>query len=167
MLVQHSKKCCGCERILSAIEFCSNRSKKDGLNTRCKSCASVYNKLYYRKNAEGWNKKRRPYYSGYYQANRDRVRWQHIKKHYGLSEEAYQELLKKQKYCCRICREPFTDTKKTCVDHCHTGGHVRAILCGHCNRAIGLLKHNHQIALSAAEYLSRETLFTNHYASQT
>ena len=34
---------------------------------------------------------------------------------------------------CEYCKEPFKDTFDRCLDHCHTTGAPRAILCRGCN----------------------------------
>jgi hypothetical protein len=39
------------------------------------------------------------------------------------------------------------------VDHCHTSGVVRGLLCGPCNRAIGLMRDEPKRLRSAARYL--------------
>jgi hypothetical protein len=52
---------------------------------------------------------------------------------------------------CAICKK----SKKLQVDHSHVTGHVRAMLCGTCNRALGLLKDDAAIVGSTLEYLRR------------
>jgi hypothetical protein len=47
----------------------------------------------------------------------------------------------------------MTGWKEPCVDHDHSTGAVRGLLCGACNKAIGLLKDNPQLARSIASYL--------------
>jgi len=39
------------------------------------------------------------------------------------------------------------------VDHCHTGGQVRELLCRHCNIAAGAVWDNPDTALSLYHYL--------------
>ena len=58
---------------------------------------------------------------------------------YGISEKKHESLLKKQKYKCAVCFEPDTPEKRLHTDHSHITGLVRGLLCGHCNRALGLL----------------------------
>jgi hypothetical protein len=52
---------------------------------------------------------------------------------------------------CAICKEKFAKTPH--VDHCHTTGKVRGLLCWQCNIGIGLLKDNIEVCLAAADYL--------------
>ncbi|GAC1646590.1 MAG: hypothetical protein NVS9B15_04750 [Acidobacteriaceae bacterium] len=56
---------------------------------------------------------------------------------------------------CAICRKPTVG--RLHVDHDALTGAVRALLCGSCNRAIGLFDHNPETLRAAAIYLE---LFT-------
>lgn len=75
-----------------------------------------------------------------------------LKRKYGLSEETYDYLLKKQNEKCAICMK--TTQRKLDVDHCHETGQIRGLLCNPCNQAIGLLKHDPLIIKFALEYVS-------------
>lgn len=82
-------------------------------------------------------------------------RWR-ILKHYGLSIEKYEEMLAKQNNCCAICKttEPGgNSTGKWNIDHDHKTGKVRGLLCGACNRGIGMFKDNPDLLESARNYL--------------
>jgi len=47
-----SKKCTGCQRLLSLSDFRKNAHSKDGLQHRCKDCVRAYRKQYYWSNRE-------------------------------------------------------------------------------------------------------------------
>lgn len=71
---------------------------------------------------------------------RDRLR--RLERAYGLSERQYNEMLLVQNYRCAICgNEETTHTagvkRRLSVDHDHTTGAIRALLCGKCNRKLG------------------------------
>jgi len=55
---------------------------------------------------------------------------------------------------CEICGGPPVN-RDTCLhlDHNHANGAFRGWLCGHCNRAIGLLKDSSDLCIAAARYL--------------
>lgn len=83
-----------------------------------------------------------------------------LKSRFGLSLEDYHLLYTKQNGCCAICGKSitlFVDKKDfsnvACVDHNHTTGEVRGLLCNHCNTGIGLLKEDLSILENAAKYL--------------
>jgi hypothetical protein len=60
-----------------------------------------------------------------------------LKQNYNLTEEGYNALFTEQKGACAICKK--TEVKLV-VDHCHTSGNVRALLCYPCNSFIGKLE---------------------------
>ena len=55
---------------------------------------------------------------------------------------------------CAICLEPGWRSKKGLVrDHSHATGKARALLCGRCNQALGLLNDDPALVFRALEYL--------------
>lgn len=76
-----------------------------------------------------------------------------IKRIFGISLNDYNELLKKQNEVCAICGNKEKNGKKLSIDHCHATKKVRGLLCGSCNRALGLLKDNTLFLQKAIEYL--------------
>lgn len=81
----------------------------------------------------------------------DKEKFHKLKKNYNISKEQYYLLLKEQEHKCKVCKTEFNE--KICVDHCHTTGKIRGLLCDNCNRGIGLLKDNKQILENAVLYL--------------
>lgn len=77
-----------------------------------------------------------------------------LKKHYGISQEEYNEKLKEQNNGCAICGKPQT-TKSLAVDHCHTSGKIRSLLCGPCNTGLGQFMDNPELLNKAADYLRK------------
>lgn len=56
---------------------------------------------------------------------------------------------------CEICGRPgHIVTAPLHIDHCHDGGGIRGLLCGDCNRGIGLLRDAIRLR-AAADYLER------------
>lgn len=64
-------------------------------------------------------------------------------------------MLAAQGGACAICQTPPEDPRgyRMHVDHCHSTGQVRGILCGPCNRGIGNLDDDPERCIAAAEYL--------------
>lgn len=79
-----------------------------------------------------------------------------IKWRYGLTVEAYNEMLSVQNGVCAVCHKPESGKRKRLiVDHCHITGLVRGLLCYKCNTAAGMLGDNPDMATSLANYLQR------------
>lgn len=74
----------------------------------------------------------------------------HLKKSYGLTYEQYTDMIAAQNNTCPIC---LRQDQKLFVDHDHSSGQVRKLLCGKCNAAIGMLDENIESMARAAEYL--------------
>lgn len=62
-------------------------------------------------------------------------RWGSIARNYNLSKPMYEALLAKQGGKCALCDKTSVSDgiKVLYVDHCHTTGAVRGLLCGECN----------------------------------
>lgn len=76
-------------------------------------------------------------------------------KKYNITEQMYNDMLIKQHNCCMICKaDQKSLSKPLVVDHCHTTGKVRGLLCNNCNLALGLFKDNQSILLEAIQYLA-------------
>lgn len=52
---------------------------------------------------------------------------------------------------CEVCDHP-----SEVVDHDHTTGKIRGVLCGHCNLGLGHFEDNPDMLKAAAEYLIRK-----------
>jgi len=79
---------------------------------------------------------------------------------YGLHLKQFEEMLTTQQNKCAICQTPITINvtpfhwqRRCVVDHCHTNGNVRGLLCSQCNTAIGLLKEDAAALERAIQYL--------------
>ena len=114
--------------------------------------------------AKAYHKK---YWVKWYEENKDhRVsqvkvlnRIGHLKKRYNITPEQYEDILKSQNYCCAICGKHEKDNKKgkeqqpLSVDHCHTKGLNRGLLCNTCNLGLGQFKDNINTLQKAIQYL--------------
>jgi hypothetical protein len=61
-------------------------------------------------------------------------------------------MLARQGGACAICKQPPT-RRPLFVDHCHTTGKVRGLLCHGCNAALGFMRDDHTRTSAATEYL--------------
>lgn len=74
---------------------------------------------------------------------------------YGISEDTYADLLAQGDGCCWICSKPLESGH---VDHCHTSGEVRGILCAPCNKGLGHFYDDPKALAKAIEYLEKAPL---------
>jgi hypothetical protein len=94
-------------------------------------------------------------FANYYKENRkktlDRIR----KYNYGISAKEFEKKIIDQNNSCDICHLPFVPHKNPCVDHNHTTGEVRSLLCTHCNAGLGHFKESIEIMKSAQKYIKK------------
>lgn len=78
-----------------------------------------------------------------------------LKANYGITPEQWDDLWQSQGEVCASCGDaPLPDSKRRFhVDHNHTTGEVRGILCHGCNVALGLLKEDPERIRSLAAYI--------------
>jgi hypothetical protein len=103
--------------------------------------------------AREWHKKARL-------ANPDYYLNQDLKRNYKVTLEWYRTTLAEQNNVCAICTKPETTqirnkTIAMAVDHCHTTGKVRGLLCTQCNRALGLFGDDPAALQAAIGYLEK------------
>jgi hypothetical protein len=72
---------------------------------------------------------------------------------FGITPGAYLLLLLRQGKVCAICESDDWGHKGPMIDHCHSSGRVRGVLCHSCNVGIGHLRDNPATLRSAAAYL--------------
>ena len=105
--------------------FGSNRSTRDGLTTYCRPCHNERNR------------------------RRDNRRY-HLRQRYGIEPEEVDRLVAAQDGVCAICRQ----NSPSHVDHDHTTGRIRGVLCVPCNNGIGLFRDRPELLHRAAEYVT-------------
>lgn len=71
---------------------------------------------------------------------------------YGLNPATYRRMVEAQSGRCYICQQP-PGRKGLGVDHNHTTGKVRALLCQLCNMAIGSMREDPALCRRVATYL--------------
>lgn len=126
-----------------------NRSKnnKDGFHYYCKYCCRSYKNEWNLKNKEKRNtlsrewSKRNP--------RKRKENW--FKWRYKIELSKYEDMTKDQNNQCFICKLKT----KLFVDHNHSTGEIRALLCRHCNTALGFVKEDVQILFNMIEYIKK------------
>lgn len=87
-----------------------------------------------------------------------KVRRMNLKKH-GLSIDDYQRKAEAQNFLCAACGLPETGRNQhglvpLAVDHDHTTGQIRGLLCMRCNRTLGMLKDSTELIQKLLIYRS-------------
>lgn len=103
--------------------------------------------------------------SGYMKAvrkhNSDVYRAKHLKKEYGADVAYERRLLVEQAGLCAICAKPeelsrnSKSSRRLSLDHDHTTGALRGLLCGNCNLGVGYLCDDPDVMRKAAAYTER------------
>lgn len=151
------KTCTKCNISKPLHFFSKDKKKSDGLCSHCKSCQNIDKKRN--------NEARKKYYQcnktsilnqlrQKYKANPIAAKSRDLKKTYGIDIEQYNAILLLQDSSCAICKKHSSNFERSlAVDHCHSSGKVRGLLCINCNRAVGNLKDSIDLAKNLISYL--------------
>lgn len=78
-------------------------------------------------------------------------------KKFGISVDEYNTMVHNQNNSCAICNKPkelFDGRGNNFhIDHCHSSGKVRGLLCSNCNTGLGQFKDNIKSLENAIQYL--------------
>lgn len=174
---QGLKYCSDCELVKSFTDFWKNATNISGYANVCKNCIRARRNV--KKKHEVTHQERNEnkaigllycFDCKIFKANNDfhknkQSRTGHHnqciscrkRQEYGISLEEYDQMLSDQNGVCAICLLPEIikstqgRTKSLAVDHCHTTGKVRGLLCINCNTSLG---HYEKIKDSAKRYLN-------------
>jgi hypothetical protein len=116
-----------------------------------------YGRKYYLKTREIRLAKNKEYYNANAERVIKRTTARTLKWRYNLTPEQLIELHKQQNNLCKICGNPPKIGRNLDVDHDHTTGKIRGLLCNNCNRGLGHLQDNITILQNAIEYLEKGT----------
>ena len=150
------KNCAKCriEKPLSGFEL-NKQLKSTGYKSWCNVCDKKYHSEYSKKYSKEHRKEYRARAKKYYDRNPEiRHSWA-LKYKYGITKEAYETIFRNQSGVCAICSRQNLDGKRLCVDHNHTTGTVRGLLCRQCNYFIGCINESKESAAKLLGYLEK------------
>ncbi|NOR58429.1 MAG: hypothetical protein GQ474_07900 [Sulfurimonas sp.] len=133
------------------VNFNWSEADKHNRTYRCTSCKNTRQRAYYAANKEARNKRSREYYEKNKTVLLKGCKYATVKRKYGLSEEAYHKLM--DDAVCYVCKT----SEDLCIDHCHTSGKVRGVLCRKCNMALGLVRDDKRLLNKMIKYLKEST----------
>lgn len=127
---------------------------------------TTYKKEWYEKNKELILKKRKDKYwanreehskktKEYRSKNRHLERNRRLIKKYGISIEDFDKMYNSQNGKCATCNKlcPNNSRNGLYVDHNHSNGKLRSLLCSNCNRVLGLIAENKTTLENMIKYL--------------
>jgi hypothetical protein len=161
------RDCKLCNTPFPLTEFTYHKLGKWGHVAGCRTCINARNAARRAENPEKYRASVRAskarnkesvqeYQHSWYLKNRDAVLANTRQNNYGITSEQYDALMSAQSAKCGICDRTFGNGKsdKAHVDHCHTTGKIRGLLCGNCNLGIGNFQDRVDLLLRASEYLN-------------
>lgn len=145
------KRCSRCQEQKPLTEFHRDRSRRDGLARRCKSCVAIVYRQWRDKDPE----RARAEWRSAYERYAPKVRF----RKYELSPNDLLQLRATQRNRCAICGKHESEVRGRhpgvlSIDHIEGEPiKVRGLLCYACNIGLGLFDHNPDVLRRAAEYL--------------
>ena len=130
------KVCSKCKEEKELDQFNKNKVGIHGVHHYCRDCNSVQ-----KKNSYNYVKSRK----------------RGILNKYNLTFDEVESLYINQDKKCKICKTEHSSIYAhggLYIDHCHTTGKVRGLLCSRCNVLLGNCNDNISILNSAIDYLS-------------
>lgn len=144
------RECNRCKNFKVWEEFAINKKGKNDRKSICKVCSNNEQKKLAKQrreeDPEGVSLKR----------------WEkHVAKVYKLSLEEVESMLVTQDNGCAICRgnkKISAKRKDLYIDHCHSTGKVRGMLCSACNSMLGFACDNTDTLRAAIIYLEKSNM---------
>lgn len=98
----------------------------------------------------------------YYAENKEKFRDYSRQRRYGLTPEAFNELLDSQGGKCAVCgtNEYVGPGKCPHIDHDHKTGKIRGLVCVRCNVLLGMAQDQHERFIAAIRYLEKHAQLT-------
>lgn len=129
---------CGKEKYLT--DFHIDRSSKTGRTSSCKACAKERSKRFYQTS----------------ETYRQSIREGGLKNRFGITQNDYFQMFEDQNELCGICKQKVDGYLH--VDHDHSNGVIRGLLCKNCNHGLGNFKDNINLLKNAIEYLDKNSV---------
>jgi hypothetical protein len=149
-------KACGCVKPLE--EFHVDRNRKDGVKSNCKSCCVVWSRAHREKTAarrESDPNADNASHDGLASNCKECKKRRELRSKYGIGLRDYKRMLEDQNDRCAICEGECQSGNSLAVDHCHSTGDVRGLLCSNCNKGLGHFKDSPILLREAIAYLDK------------
>lgn len=155
-------QCRDCHFEKPVSDFVKNSRLPSGRTKQCKKCHNEY--LRRRREDPAVMQRHKESSAKWREKNPNADRDKHLRRKFGITAERYDEILLSQNGVCAICnrdepvvRRARSGKEKLSVDHCHTTGRIRGLLCFRCNTALGAFGDDPAMLMKAAAYLEGES----------
>lgn len=149
LLLENKKFCPKCKKIKNIQDF-STTKKGQKISSHCKKCNKIMLKEYYTTDTGKNALKQR------YVRNKESYKDAKLKRSFGIGLSEYNTIFKQQNGMCAICgKTEQQNGKMLAVDHCHTSGKNRDLLCSSCNICIGFIEKNNLDFQTIINYLKK------------
>ena len=148
----HRIECTKCGTVNPGTDkfFPKDSRKLTGLSSWCRKCKTA--------SFKEWRKRHPIQYAATQKRNREKNgRTYDLRKLYGIDAQIYDAILNAQGGVCAICGVPAQNSAKRrlAVDHSHTTGSNRGLLCTMCNHALERVGNDPDWGSKALNYLAR------------
>jgi hypothetical protein len=142
---------CGKEKPLEEFYF-----RKDSKTYRldCKACFYETQSRWRVRNLDKVRIRNKRWRDNNLEKSRKHGRESGYKNKYGITLEDKRQMYRNQGGKCAICETKMTTTHNCMLDHNHTTGVVRALLCVRCNSGLSFLE-NREYTAKAKQYLKK------------
>lgn len=154
LLTSGKKTCRSCCKIRDLTDFRDDQRSYDGYAHWCRPCQTSDRRDRRQADPEAARAVEREHY----RKTRDRHADLKFRATYGITKAERDEIEERQCGQCASCGKPPSGkghTKKLFVDHCHSSGRVRGLLCHPCNVALGLLRDDPAVIQALLRYAER------------
>lgn len=149
-----SKACTKCKNIKNIDEFYRKHDGKYGASSHCKICDFYKKKKWQEENGEKVADSNKKWRKNNKKKSYNIQRANGLRSNYKMSIEDYDNMLLQQNNQCAICKINKNKlNRKLDVDHCHTSGKVRKLLCRSCNVSLGRLNEDVFTLTNMIEYI--------------
>jgi hypothetical protein len=135
LISQNVNTCITCKETKELTNFLKSTNTLTGYVNKCKACVASASMI--------WRNK-----------NKDYLKYYSAKQNFNISETEYTLLM--QKTNCDMCKISLEGKRKN-IDHCHTSGKIRGVLCITCNTGLGKLGDSIESLEKALTYLKSNT----------
>jgi hypothetical protein len=154
MIATQTKQCRTCLKYLPLDAFYRNPTAKSGYQASCKECKKQNVKKWCEANPDRVKRAKKKHHGKSWRRRKNNQ----MRTLYGIDVETYEKLFAEQNGLCAVCKKPETLKRGDVVvnlslDHCHTTGKIRGLLCANCNNGMGRFKDDPALLRAAAEYL--------------